>query len=134
MKLTELITGDQPETRNLAFDHWVSGKGLTQLQAAADELEEFRRQTNSLYEKVRALVFLSALHRFHIAPIANGSSLIPYSAIDQIRSRHFEKAVQELLAVQQQHGSSAPLSSAIGAAYRGLAFETLADQLKILMQ
>ena len=130
MKLTELISSGQPETRNLAFDHWVSGKSLAQLQEAANELEDFRRQTNSLYEKVRALVFLSSLHRFHIAPAASGSSLIPYSSIEQIRSRHFEKAVQELLSAQQQQGSSAPLSSALGAAYRGLAFETLADQVR----
>ena len=38
----------------------------TELLAACAELEAFRRRSDNLYERVRALFFLYAIHRFHL--------------------------------------------------------------------
>ena len=129
LSLVELIRGNPPE-RDYPLDYWGRGKNLDDWQTAANELETFRRQTSSLYEKVRALIFLSAMHRYHIGPAVQGRALVPYRAIEHIRSRSFEQALLELLAMQQEAGSSPALCSALAAAYRGLAFETLADQVR----
>ena len=130
MRLLERITSPDPAVRNLPFETWADGQPETELLAEARRLEEFRRQSTNLYDRVRALVFLSTLHRFHLSQTATGSALIPYRAIEHIRDRRFEQALSDLLACQTQHGPSPALSSALANAYRGLAFQTLADQVR----
>ena len=109
------------------FEEWTAGRPLADLLAEAARLEAFRKDATNLYDRVRALVFLSTLHRFSIGPLAPASALIPYRAIEHIRARRFEQAIAELLAP----GLASPaLSSALATAYRGLAFQTLADQVR----
>ena len=130
MKLLERITSPDPAVRNLPFEAWADGRTPAELIAEAARLDAFRRESTNLYDRVRALVFLSTLHRFHLAQSAPGAALIPYSSIEHIRARRFDQAVSELLAAQEQHGPSPALSSALANAYRGLAFQTLADQVR----
>lgn len=109
------------------FEEWTEGKSVPELLAEAARLEAFRKDATNLYERVRALVFLSTLHRFSIGPAARETALIPYRAIEHIRSRRFEQAIAELLST----GIASPaISSALATAYRGLAFQTLADQVR----
>ncbi len=109
------------------FEEWTAGKQLAELVAEASRLEAFRKDATNLYERVRALVFLSTLHRFAIGPAALATALIPYRAIEHIRGRRFEQAIAELL----ETGVASPaISSALATAYRGLAFQTLADQVR----
>ena len=109
------------------LEEWAAGKSLEELVAGAGGLEAFRRDATNLYARVRALVFLSTLHRFYISAAARGTALIPYVAIEQIRDRRFEQAVAVLLGTGETSGA---LSSALATAYRGLAFQTLADQVR----
>jgi hypothetical protein len=128
MSLLDILTN--PAQRDTAFDTWAKDKSLTELEAEANTLEHFRISATSLYDKVRALLFLSNLHQFYIVPLAQAATLLPYSSVESIRSRHYERAITELLEVRASQGNSAALSSALAAAYRGLAFQTLAEQVR----
>ncbi len=130
MKLREILTATDDTVRNTAFEEWAAGKPQQELESAARDLESFRAECASLYEKVRALLFLSNLHQFYLTPLASGQAALPYGAVEQIRSRHFERAVATLCDLAAQVGSSAAISSGLAAAYRGLAFQTLAEQVR----
>lgn len=125
MTLLEIL--ERPELRDCPFETAVTGKSLAELLEEANTLDAFRTQTTNLYDKVRALLFLSNLHQYHIVPLATDPALLPYNAVEEIRSRHFERAIAELRAVG---GLSPAISSALAAAYRGLAFQTLAEQVR----
>jgi len=72
-------------------------------------------------------MFLSNLHQYHLVPLATGTEPLPYDAIEKIRNRHFEGAVADLLRMES---FSPAISSGLAAAYRGLAFQTLAEQVR----
>ncbi len=134
--LLELITSPDPAIRNLPLGDWLEPLAVPELLSAAAELEEFRRRAENLYERVRALFFLYALHRFHLpARLSSGSgelhgSLIPFRGFEQLLHRRFEEAIVTFLAVQTANGPSDGVSSALAAAYHRLAFQTLADQVR----
>ncbi len=125
MTLLDIL--ERPELRDCPFELAVAGKSLAELLEEANTLDVFRTQTTNLYDKVRALLFLSNLHQYHIVPLATDAALLPYNAVEEIRSRHFERAIAEL---RSTSGLSPAISSALAAAYRGLAFQTLAEQVR----
>src|SRR5205823_5756791 len=92
--------------------------------------------SENLYERVRALFFLYALHRFHLPAklitYRRAASLphIPFKGFEHLLQRRFEEAVENFLAVQRAEGPSDTISSALAAAYHRLAFQTLADQVR----
>jgi len=124
-RFTGTITSSGEE-RDLSLDGLCDGLQLDALLAESRELESFRRSCDNLYERVRALFFLYAIHRFHIPAPA----LIPFGGFENLLERRFEEAIEVFLAAQQQHGPSAGLSSALASAYRSLGFQTLADQVR----
>jgi hypothetical protein len=66
-KLTGVITARDLETRNRSLDALCQGATLEQLLIEeCQALDGFRRSSDNLYERVRALFFLYAIHRFHI--------------------------------------------------------------------
>lgn len=69
--LTTLITASDPATRDQSLDSACAGLSLEQLLAQCAGLEAFRRRSENLYERVRALFFLYAIHRFHLPPRLN---------------------------------------------------------------
>ena len=130
MTLIGILTSASGQLRHTSFESWAEGKTLAQLEAESDTLEAFRATTLNLYDRVRALLFLSNLHQFHIVPQATAQTLLPYSAVQHIRSRHFERGIADLLAARKAEGTSPALSSGLATAYRGLAFQTLAEQVR----
>src|SRR5208282_5431872 len=52
------------------------------------------------------------------------------SGFEKLLERRYEEAIGIFLAAQNAAGASDALSSALAAAYRGLAFQTLADQVR----
>ena len=60
--------------------------------------------------------------------IADGH--IPFAGFEKLLSRRFEEALSSFLEAQNANGPSEGISSAMAAAYRGLAFQTLADQVR----
>jgi hypothetical protein len=102
-------------------------------------LDAFRRRSDNLYVRVRALFFLYAIHRFYLplkllerSHLSNRTarSLIPFKGYEHLLQRRFEEAIERFLAVQQAEGPSDAISSALAAAYHRLAFQTLADQVR----
>jgi hypothetical protein len=130
--LVPVIGSADPAVRNRALDALCRSATLDTLVAECQALERFRRSSDNLYERVRALFFLYAIHRFHIPAQAPEESraLIPFSGYAHLLKRRFEEALDIFLAAQAAAGASAPISSALAAAYRALAFQTLADQVR----
>ena len=130
--LIEIITSADPTVRNRSLDSVCRAASREQLVAACAELDAFRRHSDNLYERVRALFFLYAIHRFHL-PIKPGirrRGLIPFQGFKHLLSRRFAEAIEEFLAVQTAEGPGDPISSALAVAYQRLAFQTLADQVR----
>ena len=65
-QLAQIITSPDPALRNQSLDAYGRAASLEELMAEAGELESFRRHSENLYERVRALLFLYAIHRFHL--------------------------------------------------------------------
>jgi len=131
-RLVRLITSAEAEERNLPLESFCRAASAEELLAECDALEQFRRRSASLYERVRALFFLYAIHRFHLPgkPGLNSRALIPFSGYTHLLRRRFEEAIEIFLAAQASGGPSEAISSALAAAYRGLGFQTLADQVR----
>ena len=132
-RLLDLITSSDDRLRNLSASPalrradprsgcWISARSSMRSVAGAD----------NLYERVRALFFLSSIHRYELPPVlaARDSSLIPFEGFTHLLRRRFNEAIDVFLAEQRTHGASDAISSALAQAYHGLAFQTLADQVR----
>lgn len=130
--LIDLITSSDPAVRNLALSRACEGKSPEWLVEQSATLDAFRRESDNLYERVRALFFLSSIHRYLLPPLltAPQSSLIPFEGFHHLLRRRFSEAIETFLAVQDREGPSEAISSALAQAYRGLGFQTLADQVR----
>jgi hypothetical protein len=130
--LIEIITSADRQIRNQSLDAVCEKSSAAELLAACAELDAFRRRGNNLYERVRALFFLYAIHRFHLPGKlpAGASGMIPFKGAEHLLQRRFEEALQQFLAVQKTSGPSDAISSALAAVYQRIAFQTLADQVR----
>jgi len=132
-ELINIITSTDPVVKNKSLDDFCKNASLETLLEQTYSLENFRKQETNLYYRVRALFFLYAIHRFYI-PIQHKIStlgLIPYEAYEHLLKRRFEEAIHLFLSIQQQHGANEGISSGLADAYHQLAFQTLANQVKI---
>jgi hypothetical protein len=131
-RLLDLIESSEPAVRDQAIDAWCAGKTAAELLRAAEELDAYRRREGNLYKRVRALFFISALHRYHLPSRAELPRLgrVPYPGFCHLLERRFEEAIAVFLAAQHSAGPSETLSSALAAAHHALAFQTLADQVR----
>ena len=90
-RLVAAITSDAPQIRDQSLDSLCAGASLEQLLSDCEALDQFRRSSDNLYERVRALFFLYAIHRFHV-PLRTGArahGLIPFSAYNNLLRRRF---------------------------------------------
>ncbi|HET7769879.1 MAG TPA: UTP--glucose-1-phosphate uridylyltransferase [Chloroflexota bacterium] len=132
-RLIEIITAADPALRNQSLEAlFARGATPERLLEEAESLERFRRESDNLYERVRALFFLYAIHRFYLprALPAAASGGIPYEGYTHLLQRRFEEAVRVFRAAQAAAGPSDALSSALAEAYRHLSFQTLTDQVR----
>ena len=131
-KLVNLITSKDPVIRDQSLDVFCRSASLKQLLSECAALEDFRNGSTNLYEEVRSLFFLYAIHRFHI-PTKIGiitRGLIPFHGYEDLLNRRFEEAIQCFLRIQEKEGCQDGISSALAAAYRSLGFQTLANQVR----
>jgi hypothetical protein len=130
-RFTEVITGDG-DLRDLALDDLCRGLTLGELHGECLALDSFRRNCDNLYQRVRALFFLYAIHRFHIPELVAASppALIPFAGYEDLLERRFEESLEVFLAAEEENGPSGAISSALAASYRALGFQTLADQVR----
>jgi hypothetical protein len=132
LDLVELITADDPLVRDQSLDATCAQLSKDELLDVCGQLEVFRKRSDNLYHRVRALFFLYAMHRFHLPPklLGRERGAIPFTGFESLLNRRFQEAIREFLAAQQQQGPSITLSSALATAYHQLAFQTLADQVR----
>ena len=131
-RLVQIITSHDPAVRNMSLDAVCEELDLGALLAETEELDKFRRESTNLYERVRASFFLYAIHRFHL-PRKSGAGLkgnIPFRGYEDLLQRRFPEAIAEFLRTQSEEGANDSISSALAQAYYGLAFQTLADQVR----
>ncbi|MSU48102.1 MAG: UTP--glucose-1-phosphate uridylyltransferase [Opitutus sp.] len=128
----DIIESADPALRDTAVDQWCTGRPVVELLRACDELDAYRRRENNLYQRVRALFFITAIHRYHLParPDLPRLGRVPYAGFGHLLERRFEEAITVFLAAQREHGPSETLSSALAAAHHALAFQTLADQVR----
>jgi len=132
LDLLDIITAADDAMRNTSIESACRGLSTSQLLDQCDKLDAFRRRCDNLYERVRALFFLYAIHRFHLpeALPATSHGLISHEGYSHLLQRRFEEAIDLFLAAQAKEGPSDALSSALAQAYRDLAFQTLANQVR----
>jgi len=130
--LVEIITSSDPQTRNRSLDGFCGRADAAALLAECAELDRFRRLSDNLYERVRALFFLSAIYRYELPEKLPPESWspIPYEGYRYLLNRRFDEAIDELLGVQKRTGASDTVASALASAYHQLGFQTLADQVR----
>ncbi len=131
-QLITIITATDPAVRNQSLDTVCAKLSLVELSHECAELDAFRRHSENLYERVRALFFLYAIHRFHM-PLKTGigqRGLVPFKGYEHLLQRRFEEAIDNFLSVQAAEGPSDALCSALATTYHRLAFQTLADQVR----
>ncbi|HAM72041.1 MAG TPA: UTP--glucose-1-phosphate uridylyltransferase [Verrucomicrobiales bacterium] len=130
--LVELITSSDVKVRHRPIEACCEGWDLARYLEGLEALDEFRRGSENLYERVRALMFLYAIHRFHLPPLlpSSGGGAIPFRGVEQLMQRRFVEAIDTFLAAQRAAGPSDAISSALATAFQRLAFQTLADQVR----
>src|SRR5690242_13261864 len=130
--LVQIITGADAATRNQSLDAFCRAASLKELLAECADLESFRHRSENLYERVRALFFLYAIHRFHL-PVKAGMKLrglVPFKGYNHLLRRRFEEALEVFLAVQAADGPNDAISSALAGTYYRLGIQTLAGQVR----
>ena len=137
--LIRILTAVDPAVRNRSLEEVCAGFSVGQLMAECAELDSYRRQSENLYQRVRALFFLYAIHRFYLpagmeAQARNTQyairSPIPFRGYEHLLQRRFEEAIDSFLTSQAASGPNDAISSALAAAYYRLGFQTLADQVR----
>lgn len=130
--LVSLITSELAETRDRSLAAACQDLDANALLSECHELDAFRRESDNLYHRVRALFFLQAIYRFHLPEKlpSDASGAIPFEGYEDLLGRRFEEAIDTFLERQNEEGPSDGLSSALAAAYHQLAFQTLANQVR----
>src|SRR5437763_16963454 len=121
-QLLKIITATDPSLRDTALDAFARGASLESLLSECAALDDFRRRSPNLYERVRALFFLYAIHRFHLPlkPGVSAKGFVPFDGYEHLLKRRFEEAIGVFLTAQKAAGPSDAVSSALAAAYHGL--------------
>src|SRR5436190_1309954 len=98
-RLVQIITSSDAAVRNQSLDAFCRAASFDELMVEAGELEAFRRRSENLYERVRALLFLYAIHRFHLPlkPEINPRSLVSFHGYTHLLQRRFEEAIATFL-------------------------------------
>lgn len=131
-ELSRIILAADQETRNRSLDSFCRAASAETLLRECQSLEELRRTSDNLYIRVRALFFLSSVHRMYLAgkPGVAPQGRVPFEGFTHLLQRRFEEAIRCFLAAQLDQGPNQAASSALAAAYRSLAFQSLADQVR----
>lgn len=128
----ETITSDNPALRNRSFDTLCKGLSTAVLLEKFAVLDEFRKSTQNLYERVRASIFLYAGYRFFLmeAKDVSATGKVPVEGFEDLLKRNFEKSISIFLAAIKKQGPNSSLFSALAESYHHLTFQILANQVR----
>ena len=131
-KLLNIITSEDPSRRDTALAEACGELTLGELLQECIALDQFRREAANLYERVRALFFLAAIHRFHLPAKFPGDlpGRIPFEGHEHLLRRRFAEAIDVFHLAVAEQGANDALSSALAEGYHELAFQTLANQVR----
>src|ERR1700712_2447461 len=117
MECIRIIPSTDPGVRNRSLDSVCRHASVETLLRECEALDQFRRGSANLYEKVRALFFLYAIHRFHIPEKLGHTNhaLIPPAGHTNLLNRRFDEAIDIFLGAQRAAGRGAAVSSALAA-------------------
>ena len=112
--LIAIVTSKDPAVRNRSLDEFSKQAALRELLSECAALDRFRRESDNLYERVRALFFLYSIHRFHLpSKLPPGApALIPFPGYANLLKRRFDEAIDIFLTSEKADGPSAAISSA----------------------
>jgi len=128
----ETITSADPEKRNRSFFELSSKLSSKELLSLLSELEEFRKNTPNLYDKVRAILFLYAGFRFILSQDKDvpETGKVPYTGFEDLLGRRFEQAIHAFYEEIRLKGPNAAIFSALAESYHQLSFQILANQVR----
>ncbi|MFO0955961.1 MAG: hypothetical protein U0800_00685 [Isosphaeraceae bacterium] len=130
--LIDAITAQDAGTRDRPLRGLIEGAPTADLLDACEQLERFRRGSENLYERVRASMFLHAIHRYALAdaPDIPATGLIPFEGVEDLLHRRFEQAIAAFRARLKADGPRGAILSALAQAYEQITYQTLADQVR----
>ena len=131
-RLLTIILSPDPAIRDLPLEIVCQAVSPEQLLAECADLDSFRRTSDNLYQRVRALFFLYAIHRFLLPSKLDSStkSFVPFEGYGHLLARRFDEAIDVFLGSLAEHGANDGICSALAAGYKDLAFQTLANQVR----
>ncbi|NLF40128.1 DUF530 family protein, partial [bacterium] len=121
------ITSSDDALRHRTEDELLSGRTQEELLRIAEGLEFFRKQTDNLYHRVRACLFIHAIYRYYLIDRKDvrKEGYIPYPGIRASLSREYDDAIERFRAAMMAQGCSEALLSALAESYYNLAFKYL---------
>jgi galactokinase/mevalonate kinase-like predicted kinase len=121
-----------PQVRDESFFKIAASLTTRQLMDQIEELDRFRQSTNSLYEKVRASMFIYAAYKFFLtdAKECPGAGNIPVEGYQNLLERRFEKAIAIFSGFGKASEYNGALFSALAESYHQISFQYLIDQVK----
>ncbi len=130
--LIETITSPDPLIRDRSVRALLESASTAEVLAACDDLEAFRQDSENLYERVRALMFLQTIHRYVVqeSPDLPSTGLIPFEGFTDLMERRFEQAIAAFRDEIGPGGPDGAIASALATSYEKLAYQTLADQVR----
>jgi len=130
--LIQLIVSEDDCIRNQPLESICVHLDAESLVQNAMDLDRFRRESENLYHRVRALFFISAIYRYYLpkALIEANPGKIPFAGYQHLLKRRFVEAIDLFINEQSKNGPSDGLCSALAEAYHQLGFQTLADQVR----
>ena len=128
----QTITSTNPEIRNRSFSSLCIKLTVKEQLHYFKELDDFRKTTPNLYERVRASIFLYAGYRFSLMenreiPVVGK---IPVEGFENLLKRNFEKAITVFQEQLYNKGADSNLLSCLAESYHQLTFQILADQVR----
>ena len=125
------IKSQDPHTRHISFHTLCEGLSADQLNVYFAELEQFRKNTENLYEKVRASIFLYAGYRFFLldSKSIRPTGPIPIEGYKNLLQRNYERALS-IFQESVDKQSNENLISCLAEAYHQNTFQVLADQVR----
>ncbi|HEY4187017.1 MAG TPA: UTP--glucose-1-phosphate uridylyltransferase, partial [Polyangia bacterium] len=131
--LVAAILGSSQQARIGVLERFAETASYQELCEAARALHLFASDpARNLYQRVRAIFQMHALYRYTLPsrPELPRLGHIPRHGHELMLGRHYLAAVDAFLAAASNEGLSDPLASALAAAYHGLGFQLLAEQVQ----
>ncbi|MDA7903817.1 hypothetical protein N9B31_09170, partial [Mariniblastus sp.] len=109
-RLVSVIETSDNLLRNQSLDELCKDSELDELLGDVAALDQLWRTADNLYTQVRALFFLSAIHRYHLPKQFDRSrsapGKIPFESYRQLLGRRFIESIDSLLRAQKDNGPS----------------------------